>query len=55
MLARILACIMAPFIILFAGLSPEYVWAIPLCIGSVLIEIILIGVDYSEQKLFERN
>lgn len=55
MLLRILACIMAPFIVLFAGLSPEYTWAIPLCIGSILIEIILIGADYSEQKLLNRN
>lgn len=55
MLARILACLMSPLIILFAGLIPGYSWAIPLCIGSVIIFLILIGVDYSEQKLFERN
>lgn len=55
MLLRILACIMAFFIVLFAGLIPGYSWAIPLCIGSVLITIILIGVDYSEQKLLNRN
>lgn len=52
---RILACLMSPLILLFAGLIPGYSWAIPLCIGSVIIFVILIGVDYSEQKLLKRN
>lgn len=41
-------CVLAPFFILFAGLSPGYIWAIPLAIGLAIIIGILVTLDALE-------
>lgn len=41
-------CVIVPFCMLFAGLSPGYVWAIPLAIGLVIIIGILVTLDALE-------
>lgn len=48
---RIAACIMVPFVILFAGLMPGYLWATPLFVGSLVIMLVLFWGDYSERHL----
>lgn len=41
-------CVLAPFSILFTGLTPGYVWAIPLAIGLFVIIGILVTLDALE-------
>lgn len=50
-MSKILVCLIAPFAILFAGLAPGYVWAIPLAIGAALIITILMLNDSMDERL----
>lgn len=52
---RILICFMAPLIILFAGLSPAYMWAVPLLVGSIAITLVLMWGDFNERKILGTN
>lgn len=41
-------CLLAPFCVLFAGLAPGYIWALPLAIGLVAIVGIIFILDLLE-------
>ena len=41
-------CFMIPFCIVFAGLAPGYLWAVPIAIGLAVIVGILFTLDMLE-------
>ena len=49
-MSKILSCICIALVILFAGLTPLYAWAIPLMVGFIVIA----GVAYFNGHMDER-
>ena len=48
---RIVMTILVPLIILFAGLSAAYMWAVPLFVGSCAVFLVILWQDMHEQGI----